>query len=212
MLLGFDGPLTIATCLRGQELYVDLYEDPEYFHRLLEFIQQGVTIRNRALAEHFGRKAFDGDRGFLADDSIQLISTDTYHQHVLPLHRRWLALWSANGPHGAHLCGDVARHLPTIHRQLHVDSFDTGFPVDHGRLRKALGNDVEIHGGPEVALHSRATPRQVYDRTAEILRSGVMAGGRFVLREANNLPPGCPEENLSAMYQCCLDHGNYPTA
>jgi hypothetical protein len=36
-----------------------------------------------------------------------------------------------------------------------------------------------------------------------------MEGGRFVLKEANNLPPRCPEANLVAMYQACLDHGNY---
>jgi hypothetical protein len=36
-----------------------------------------------------------------------------------------------------------------------------------------------------------------------------MEGGRFILHEANNLPPRCPEENLRAMYGCCLEHGNY---
>jgi hypothetical protein len=49
----------------------------------------------------------------------------------------------------------------------------------------------------------------VYDRTVEILRSGIMEGGRFILREGNNLPPCCPEENLSSMYQACLDHGAF---
>jgi hypothetical protein len=37
-----------------------------------------------------------------------------------------------------------------------------------------------------------------------------MAGGKFILKEGNNLPPCVPEANLAAMYQCCLDHGNYP--
>jgi len=36
-----------------------------------------------------------------------------------------------------------------------------------------------------------------------------MAGGKFILHEANNLPPCCPEANLAAMYRCCLDHGNH---
>ena len=36
-----------------------------------------------------------------------------------------------------------------------------------------------------------------------------MTGGRFILREANNLPPCCPEANLAAMYQACLDFGRY---
>ena len=208
-LMGFDGHLTIAVNLRGGELLADLYEDPDYVRRLMDFLHRGVSIRNRALARLFGRKAFDGPRGSLADDSVQLISTEMYRQVVLPLHRAWYAQWSAEGPHSIHLCGDASRHFPTIHEELNVCSFDTGFPIDHGAVRRALGEDVEISGGPEAALLLGGTAEEVFERTRQILTSGVMAGGRFVLREGNNLPPGCPEENLSAMYRCCLEHGNY---
>ncbi|MGB9594963.1 MAG: uroporphyrinogen decarboxylase family protein [Candidatus Poribacteria bacterium] len=208
-LLGFDGHLTIATCLRGSELYSDIYEDPEYFHRLLSFIHNAVIIRNRALAEFFGHKAFNGKRGGFADDSIQLISLKTYKEMVMPYHKQWYSLWSEEGPHSMHLCGDATRHFPTIVKELHVDSFDTGFPVDFAWLRKAIGNDIEILGGPEVSILLNGTPEQVYNRTKEILQSGIMEGGRFILRDANNLPPNVPEENLSAMYNCCLEYGNY---
>jgi hypothetical protein len=36
-----------------------------------------------------------------------------------------------------------------------------------------------------------------------------MEGGRFILKEANNLPPRCPEANLAAMYQAGLEFGRY---
>ncbi len=207
---GFDGPLTIATSLRGTEFYTDLYEDPDYADRLMEAITRGVIIRNRAMAEHFGLTPFKGPGGGIADDSVQLISTAMYRERVLPLHRLYLSQWSVEGPHSIHLCGDATRHFPTIRDELHVMSFDTGFPVDHGGLRQALGPDVEILGGPEAPLLRGGTPEEVYDRTRDILRSGVMDGGRFVLREANNLPPCCPEANLDAMYRACLEHGVYP--
>ena len=207
-LMGFDGHFTIAVNCRGHELLTDLYEDPPYVRRLLEFIHAGVVARTRALAEAFGEKPFDGPGSF-ADDSIALISTDMYRDRVLPLHRAWYALWSA-GPHAIHLCGDATRHFPTIRDELNVMSFDTGFPVDHGRLREALGEDVEILGGPEVALLLDGAPEAVAARTRAILASGVTRGGRFVLREANNLAPRTPEANLAAMYQTCLDAGTYP--
>ncbi|MFC1715811.1 uroporphyrinogen decarboxylase family protein, partial [Candidatus Poribacteria bacterium] len=146
---------------------------------------------------------------YTADDSIQLISPQMYEELVLPFHRAWYSLWSEEGPHSIHLCGDATRHFLTIHKELHVNSFDTGYPVDHGQLRKTLGNDVQINGGPEASLLLDGTAEQVYKRTREILQSGVMEGGRFVLRDANNLPPNTPEENLAAMYNCCLEHGNY---
>ncbi len=208
-IMGFDGHLTIATCLRGVELYTDIYEDPDYVRRLLDFLHRAVIIRNRAVAESFGRKAFSGSSGGYADDSIQLISPQMYEELVLPFHRAWYSLWSEEGPHSMHLCGDATRHFLTIHEELHVNSFDTGYPVDHGQLRKTLGNDVQINGGPEAYLLLDGTAEQVYERAREILQSGVMEGGRFVLRDANNLPPNTPEENLAAMYNCCLEHGIY---
>lgn len=208
-LMGFDGHLTIATCLRGAELYEDIYLDPDYFNRLLDFIHRAVIIRNRAVAEYFGHQAFNGTSAGFADDSIQLISTEAYEKMVLPFHQAWYRLWSEEGPHSIHLCGDATHHFATIHEKLNVNCFDTGYPVDHGQLRKELGNDVLLYGGPEAFLLSDGTPEEVYKRTMDILKSGVMEGGRFILRDANNLPPNCPEENLAAMYDCCLEHGNY---
>ncbi len=207
-LLGFDGPLTIATCLRGTELFTDMYEDPAYVRRLMAFIQHAVFVRNQAMHERFGVDYLKSVSWF-ADDSVQLISTPMYIDLVLPLHRAWYDHWKGKGPFSIHLCGDATRHFPTIARELNVKCFDTGFPVDHGRLRRELGPDIEILGGPPVGLLLTGTPKQVRQRTREILTSGVMAGGRFILREANNLPPRVPEENLAAMYQCCLERGNY---
>jgi len=42
-----------------------------------------------------------------------------------------------------------------------------------------------------------------------ILASGIMRGGRFVLREGNNLPPGVPVENVAAMYETAKEYGRY---
>jgi hypothetical protein len=37
-----------------------------------------------------------------------------------------------------------------------------------------------------------------------------MKGGRFVLREANNLAPCTPVENITAMYEAGKEFGVYP--
>lgn len=92
---------------------------------------------------------------------------------------------------------------------LNVMSFDTGFPLDFKRLRTEIGPDVEIYGGPHVGLLLNGSPQDVYDETCRILESGIKQGGRFVLREANNLPPCVPEKNLAAMYMAGLEKGKY---
>jgi len=147
----------------------------------------------------------------LADDSIALLSVARYREHILPYHRRLVAEFSDGGPTSIHLCGDATRHFPLIRDELNVRSFDTGFPVDFGALRAALGPEVQILGGPSIMELKAGPADAVRRRVAEICSSGVMEGGRFVLREGNNLAPRTPVEHVEAMYEAALLHGGYPS-
>ncbi|MFZ4776913.1 MAG: uroporphyrinogen decarboxylase family protein [Terrimicrobiaceae bacterium] len=208
----FDGPVTVATNLFGSEVFVLMADDPDKARELFMTITRAALLRNRALAELAGgwKKA---DVGWIPDDSILLISAEMLEELVIPVHEFWLSETSnttAEGGHrNMHLCGDATRLFPLLHRKLGIDGFDTGFPVDHGALRAALGPDVEISGGPEVALLKDGTPEQCHERAAAILRSGIMDGGRFILQEGNNLPPCVPLANLEAVYDACQEFGRY---
>lgn len=204
---GTDGPVTVGMNLRGADFMMDLVTDPDYSDRLMQRIVDAVFTRRRAFADYWGDRI--GPAGaFMADDSVVMLGNDTYIERVLPFHRQFYER-AGDGERGMHLCGDATRLFPTIHRELNVTDFDTGFPVDFAWLRDQLGSDVNIAGGPEVATLMQDSPDRVYQRTAEILNSGIKRGGRFVLREGNNLPPNVPEANLEAMYRACLDHGQY---
>ena len=112
--------------------------------------------------------------------------------------------------HSMHLCGNVQRHLPGLVKELNIKSFDTGYPINFNSLRGEIGEDVEIQGGvPVVELLNRASgsPAEVYQRTEAILSSGIRQGGKFIMKEANNLPPCVPLENLQAMYSATRQAG-----
>ncbi len=64
-------------------------------------------------------------------------------------------------------------------------------------------------GGVPVAHLLSETPAQVYARTVDILQSGIMRGGKFILKEANNLPPRTPPANIEAMYRAAREAGIY---
>ena len=209
--LGTDGPFTAAANLRGAtEICLDIYEDPEFVRELLDYITEATIVRIKAWREKVGHDPKPACWG-IADDSIQLLSCDMYRQFVLPCHKRLLEELAGPGPHSIHLCGDATRHFKTIRDELNVQAFDTGFPVDFGWLRKELGPEVQINGGPSVQFLMQHTPEEIREEVRRIFSTGVMEGGKFVLREGNNVAPGIPEANLNAMYFAARELGTYPS-
>jgi uroporphyrinogen-III decarboxylase len=206
--LGSDGPFTLAVGIRGQEILYEMLADPDYYHALMGFITEATIQRIKAWRAYHGV----GERpqcGGLADDAIQMLSTETYKACVLPYHRRYFEALYGEGPHGMHLCGDVQRHLPTIVQELHVKQFDTGYPIDFGTLRGEVGEDVLIQGGVQVGILRYGSASDVAKETRRILDSGILRGRRFILKEANNMPPCVPLDNLWAMYDTVREYGRY---
>ncbi|MCW5942227.1 MAG: hypothetical protein KIS66_08340 [Fimbriimonadaceae bacterium] len=199
---GTDGPMTVCCNLRGAtEFCLDLLDDPAYADEMLAFVTEATIVRLRYVRERLGIP-LRGHFGF-ADDSCALLSDAMYRERVMPHHRRLIEAFTDGSPSGIHLCGNATHLFKTLVDELGIRSFDTGFPVDHGALRRSLGPDVEIVGGPAVPLLLKGTPDEVCAETRRILESGVTEGGRFILQDGNNLAPGTPAENIAAMYAAC---------
>ncbi|MBI5835562.1 MAG: hypothetical protein HZB16_24930, partial [Armatimonadetes bacterium] len=208
--LGTDGPVTVACNVRGAtEFLTDLLADPDYAQELLTYLTDGIIARITAYRQHLGQPLRTAGWGF-ADDSIALLSEAQYRDFVEPHHRRLIEAFSdGTGQNSVHLCGDATHLFGHLRDALNIGSFDTGYPVDHGRLRAELGPEVEIAGGPSVPFLVTHRPDEVENECRRILESGIMAGGRFMLREGNNLPPECPPENVWAMARAVRKYGRY---
>lgn len=205
--MGSDGPMTVACSLFGAGQVCELMaSNPVRLGRLLGFITDATAIRMEAWRTRYEVPVPQDGFG-MADDSIALISTAMYREHVLPHHRRLYDRFGSDAPRSIHLCGNATRHFRLIRDELNVQAFDTGFPVDFGAIRRDLGPDVLIHGGPHVELLRSAAPTEVTAEVGRILASGIMEGGRFILREGNNLAPHTPLANIEAMYHAGRAHG-----
>lgn len=203
-----DGPFTVACNLFGPDFVCStMVEDPDRLQRLLGFIVEANIARVTTWRKLLGLP--EKLSGGIADDSIALIGHQMYLDHVLPHHRRYMDALYTDTNRSIHLCGDATRHFKGLRDELGIRVFDTGFPIDFAHMRHELGDDVQINGGPHVELLLNATPAQVRDETRRILTSGVMTGGRFILREGNNLAPYTPLENTEAMYETCRTLGRY---
>ena len=204
-----DGVMTGAINLRGMEFLTDFYEDPDYVRKLFAYINRSTNARIKAFRKYL--KEPEKSRGlFFADDSIALISTEMYREFVLPFHKELIAELSDGDSNSIHLCGDATRHFKLIRDELKVRQFDTGFPVDFGGLRKELGEGVTVYGGPNINLLLLKGAEEVSRETKRILQSGIMEGGKFVIREGNNLAPATPQSNIKAMYDTVREFGKFP--
>ncbi|NPV47491.1 MAG: hypothetical protein HPY69_11060 [Armatimonadetes bacterium] len=207
--VGTDGVFTTACALRDPtRLMLDIYEDPGYIHELMAFLTEAFIRRIRAYRERLGQPVESTAFG-LADDAIQMLSVEHYREFVLPYHKRLVAEFGSQGPNSMHLCGDATRHFRTIRDELNVMSFDTGFPVDFGWLRQELGPEVTIYGGVHVEVLRRGPAEAIVAEVRRILSSGIMEGGKFVLRDANNLAPYTPPEHVRVMYETVKEYGRY---
>ena len=204
------GPFTVGISLRGTNFMIDMIEHPDYFDRALDLFTRAAIVRRQAFFVYWGDR-FERTN-IIADDSCAMVGVDSYRDRILPHHCRFYDAAPADMRRFMHLCGDATHLFATMVQELNVDSFDTGFPVDHGAVRRDLGPDVEISGGPPIDLLLNGTPDEVYRRTRDILLSGIKNGGRFILQEGNNLPPCCPLANIEAMYEACLEFSRYEQA
>jgi uroporphyrinogen-III decarboxylase len=207
--IGTDGPMTVACNLFGPDVVCEMMaSEPERLHKLFDFITEATIRRMKAVRELFHVPVPDDKFGF-ADDSIALISTAMYREHVLPHHRKLRDVFATDKPHWIHLCGDATRHFKTLRDELKIPLFDTGFPVNFTWLRKELGPKARIQGGPHIEFLRTATPPQVRDEVKRILQSGILEGGLFILREGNNLAPHTPIENTEALYHAGREFGGF---
>jgi uroporphyrinogen-III decarboxylase len=206
---GTDGPFTVACNLRGAtEMCLDLYEDPAYARELLDFVTESIITRVRAVGQ-FNKVEYPQQGWGFADDSIQLLSEATYREFVMPCHQRLLAEFSKGGPNSIHLCGNVQRFLPLLQHELNIQTFDLGFPVDLGQVRRDLGPEAMLRGNLHPQILRDGPVSLIREQTARILRSGVMDGRKYVFCEGNNVAPQTPIEHFQAAYETARAVGVY---
>jgi len=98
-LRGADGPLDIANIVRGNELFMDVYDHPEELHRLMSFCVDAVRFtmeRQKREATHLEGGVVSGFEiwlpepccGHLSDDATCMMSVESYEEFGLPYMRR----------------------------------------------------------------------------------------------------------------------------
>ncbi|MHB1357885.1 MAG: uroporphyrinogen decarboxylase family protein [Anaerolineae bacterium] len=198
---GTIGIFTLATDLRGSDIYLDLYERPDFVHEFLRIITDKVLDKYRWLRS-LGIGLDSGP--YIVDDSSGALSPAHYREFLFPCVMRLVE--AIGRPLQIHIDAP-ANHLLPIYREMNVERLlGFGWGTSPEKVREYLGGHAVLVGNISPALFIHGTPQEVYDASMHVLRVLAPCGG-FILTEGANMVPGASLENIQAMVRAADDYG-----
>lgn len=178
--VNFGGVLNVALDLRGQELFLDLLDQPEEAQRFLADIAAVIEQFTCELGRETGSTSISVNRTVRhlpqplwlhSECSHVMISVAQYEKFLMGFD----VVWSQKlRPFGIHYCGaDPHRYAGAFARLPQLDFLDVGWPGDVAELRRHL---------PQTFLNIRYSPVEIARQTPDEIRQTVR---RLVEASAN---------------------------
>jgi uroporphyrinogen-III decarboxylase len=202
------GVQNLALKLRGDSLYIDYFDDPDFAHRLLSFCTDCIIDLWKLIYPITGTGAVDVTP--MADPKIfcvpnctvEQISGDTYEEFGLPYDTR---LAQACHPFGVHHCGSLDPVAEVYAKIPNLVFMEAGFGTDFGAARRILG--------PDVAFNARISPvlmkNGAADEVAAAVKDAIDQGAplRNYSIDTVGLTHGTPDENVRAARRTAMEFG-----
>ena len=159
--INWGGVLNIALDLRGQALFLDMFDKPEqvkeYFHKISSVLERFTneiqsetgtsSISVNRTVKHFNEPVF-----LHSECSHTMISVEDYEKFLFEID----VTWSKNKrPFGIHYCGrDPDRYAECFAKIPHLDFLDVGWGGNIKKLRNYLPNTfLNIRLSPVELVH-----------------------------------------------------------
>jgi hypothetical protein len=165
-----DGILNIALQIRGQELFVDLVEDPNLARHFFSVVTQTIRAVADRVRSLTGTCSVATNRSILAVDprlflhsncSLQMISPALYRELLFPFE---CDLATHFRPYGIHHCGNNLHLFADAYAQLNPEFVDVGWGSDLYACRRLL---------PNAFLNLRLSPVRMLQNTPDTVRGDV---------------------------------------
>ena len=169
--VNWSGVLNTAIDLRGENIFIDMYDRPEkvsqYFSDIAEVIDKftkGIQAETRSTSISVNRNVrhFDSPIFLHSECSLTMISVDDYEKSLLPIDIKWSM---RNRPFGIHYCGaDPHRYAKSFAKIANLDFLDVGWGGDLRILRKHL---------PTTFMNIRLSPVEIINQSTEEIRTTI---------------------------------------
>ena len=131
--MNYQGILNIAMKVRGQEIFLDMLDDPDFTHRFFAHIADTIERTSRLIQARQRRSGFVVDLLSMSNCVMNMISPELYAEFVLPLDR---ALSGKYERFGVHTCNwDATPYLEPLRSIEKMGYLDTGMMADLPRIR-----------------------------------------------------------------------------
>ena len=118
----YRGPQGVALYIRGYENFMlDMYDDEPFVHRLLRYVTDAAKQYAVWCSDYLGEPIQKGD---LFNDDTPIMSPEMHEKFFLPYEQELSDFYG--GIHYWHSCGDVTKHIASIHKLTNIGLFDFG--------------------------------------------------------------------------------------
>ncbi len=193
------GPFTLASHLRGSELFLDMMTAPGEVHRLLNYCANVACKAADFYLEH------GADVIAVVDPMTSQISQAHFEEFITqPLNKVFAHVAANDGLSSLFVCGDATRNLELMCRtKCDNIQVDENIPLD---LLKNLANKYSKSFGGNLKLTVVLLLGTEADCMLDAIRCIDLAGLRgFILAPGCDLPYATPEKNLIAVTQMVHD-------
>lgn len=210
-----QGPMNTAFLLRGQDIFFEMTDEPDFYHRLMDVICEVFIRLTKRLKEEIGEPLDAGYHGAMymenggarvVDDVSIMLSPGQYEEFSLPYVRKCLAPF---GGGWVHSCGDISHQLQFYLDAPEIRCVNFGEPHYYhfaDLLPRFAAADTFCYGGP--VREPGETVPDYLRRTAGYLRGAentliFMPRYKGMEMTEGDWPP--PEEMVRTWDQFCAE-------
>lgn len=184
------GPFTLASHLRGTDIFMDMYDDPEYVERLLEY----ATDVFLTMADHYIDAGMDVIGA--VDPLISQISPDSFAQFMnKPYSRLFAELRNRGVLSSFFVCGDATKNIDEMCKTS-PDCLSIDENIDMVAAKEITDRyNIVISGNIQLTV-VMLLGNQMDSQKAALEKIDTMGTRNFILAPGCDMPYGVPAENV----------------
>lgn len=204
------GIQNLALKIRGDELYIDYFENPDLCHHLLRICTECVKQLFEFNFKATGTGAVDVTPmsdprlAVIPNCTEEQISNNTYESFLLQYDNEVADAFEGHG-FGIHHCGSVNEVLRGYSKVRNLSFIEIGFGSDVRRCRDTLGPDVAVNARISPVLMKNGTAEEVAAEVRRLIDEGAPLGNYSI--DTVGLTYGTPDENVKIARRTAAEYG-----